>query len=199
MLQDFQKQKLLHLFKIIDFDHNGILQKTDLQGLADNIDIFTNVLNKDSNRESLQADIELIWDLVRAFFKDPNMDMIDQNQWFDFIDFHFASDDLRRINSNLDAIVKRVREIFDLNVDQKLSKKEFMTLFVSLRVEVRHANECFEEIDTNKDGFISDSELSRATKQFFSSDKYTDCGNKLFGVLGSSHFSTKNYQLFGQG
>lgn len=199
MLNEFQKQKMLHLYKVIDFDNNGVLQKSDLIGFAENIDIFANLLNSDDYKDSLKSDVNTIWKSIASFFGDSEIDMIDKKQWLDYMDNHFGETDDMEIDSKIKKIVNRVREIYDLNSDQKLSKKEFMTLFVSMRVEVRHALECFNEIDKNGDGFISDDELTDATKQFFSGNKQEDSGNKLFGLIGTSHFSTKDYQLFGQG
>ncbi len=197
MLKDLPAQKLRHLFNILDFDHNGVLQKSDLYGIADNIDIFANLFDDTSKKTNLREDADQMWSLIQDYFKNPQLDMIKMDQWLDFMEHHFSGSDLRRVNSNIKTVVTRIREIFDVNFDQQLSRKEFMAIFVSLRVEIRHAHQCFMEIDTNGDGFISDSELTRATKQFFRSNNLDDCGNLLFGVLGSSHFSTQTYHLYG--
>ncbi|MFT6867575.1 MAG: Ca2+-binding EF-hand superfamily protein [Cyclobacteriaceae bacterium] len=195
MLKDLPSQKLRHLFKILDFDHNGVLQKSDLYGIADNIDIFANLLDDNLKKTYLREDADEIWSLIEDYFQNPTIDMITVDQWLLFMEYHFSGEDMRRVNSNIITVVTRIREIFDINQDRQLSRKEFMAIFVSMRVEVRHAHQCFMEIDTNGDNFISDSELTRATKQFFRSNKTKDCGNQLFGVMGSSHFTTNAYYL----
>ena len=192
MLKDLPDQKLRHLFDIIDFDHNGLLVKSDFYDLADNIDIFVTILDGGSIHSSLRSDVDLIWKTIQDHFENPSLNAINKEQWLEFMESHFCGDDTSRVSNNIERIVTRVRSIFDENKDGKLSKKEFMVIFVSLRVQVRHAYKCFEEIDTNKDGYISDAELATATKQFFRSDNGDDCGNGLFGLIGSTHFTTKH-------
>ena len=191
MLKELPRQKLLHLFDIIDFNHDGLLQKSDLYGVADNIDIFVNLLDGEGVHASLRTDADMMWEAIRRYFANPSLNSINKDRWLDFMEAQFFGADLRGINLNIERVVKRVRAIFDENHDGQLSKREFMVIFVSLRVQVRHANQCFEEIDANGDGFISDAELTKATKQFFRSNVQADCGNGLFGVVGSTHFSPR--------
>ena len=40
MLSPFRELKLTYLFKILDFDHDGVLQESDFKGLGENIGIF---------------------------------------------------------------------------------------------------------------------------------------------------------------
>ena len=188
MLKDLPKQKLLHLFDIIDFNHDGLLQKEDLYGIADNIDIFVNLLDTDGIHASLRADADTIWAAFETYCGNGTLNSINKESWLDFMEAQFLRADPSIVSSNIDRVVARVRAIFDENQDGQLSKREFMVIFVSLRVQVRHASQCFEEIDTNGDGFISDAELTKATRQFFRSNDEGDSGNGLFGVLGSTHF-----------
>lgn len=191
MLKDLPEQKLLHLFDIIDFDHNGLLQKSDLYGVADNIDMFVNLIDENSFHDSLNSDADAFWMSIQDYFNAPVLYSITKEQWLEFMEGQFYAPDLRGVSKNIERLVKRAISIFDQNDDDRLSKREFMLIFVSLRVQVRHAAQCFDKIDENGDGYISTAELTKATKQFFRSNNTGDYGNGLFGLVGSTHFTPR--------
>lgn len=49
-MHELQITKLEHLFNIIDFNHNGLLTKSDFEGIADNVAIFAGVLEETKKR-----------------------------------------------------------------------------------------------------------------------------------------------------
>jgi len=194
MLQELQIRKLEHLFRIIDFDHNGLLQKSDFQSIADNVAIFTGIIEDDDHDNLLREEGNMIWGFIQAYFQQPNLQNIDSKQWIEFMEnFFFGADD-EVLDQNITFIVNRLQSVFDKNKDQLISRLEFMSIFVSFRVEVRFANQCFKAMDLNGDGFISTDELVHAAMDFFKSNDPDALGNKLFGELGSSHFQSVKVQ-----
>lgn len=189
MLHPLQVKKLTHLFSIIDFDHNGYIQKEDFIGIVDNIEIFTGVIG--DHGIDLHQDASLIWRSISSYLSIDDLTYIDLNQWLDFIEHYMYGENQQHIDQNIHRLVGRIRDIFDKDGDSRISKLEFMSIFVSCRVEVRFASACFEQIDLNSDGFISINELLKATQDFFKSEEQHACGNQLFGVMGSSLFKTR--------
>lgn len=191
MLSSFQKQKLSHLFSILDFDHNGLLQKTDLHHIAENIAVFAGVIEAKGHQSILITHAESVWSSICNYFNQPDLDSINLDGWLEFMEAYFYAPDDDTIDQRINHMVDVAHETFDKNRDVLISKLEFMSIFVSFRVEVRFANKCFESIDSNGDEHISKSELLEATREFFRSDDAKSVGNQLFGELGSSHFTSR--------
>ncbi|MFY0605829.1 MAG: EF-hand domain-containing protein [Cyclobacteriaceae bacterium] len=195
MPSPLQIEKLTHLFNIIDFDHNGKIEKSDFDGIIDNIDVFTSILHKSSDNISLMADGETIWREIVQYFANSKLLFITLEQWIQFINKHFLEQDDETIERNVQKLVYRIQKVFDKDGDVQISRLEFLSIFVSCRVEVRYANECFKVIDRNQDGQISMDELLSAAKEFFTSSDPEAPGNYLFGKIGSTHLKTSKMKF----
>ncbi len=191
MLTVLQKHKLGHLFSIIDFDHNGLLQKSDLQSIAENISVFAGVIDRNEHQINLKKYAEEVWNLIATHHQNADIDSIQLDQWLDFMEATFYTPAKDEVDRKINRIVDIAQQVFDKNQDVLISKLEFMSIFVSFRVEIRFANKCFQAIDSNADGHISKEELLNATREFFQSDDESSVGNQLFGEIGSSFFSSR--------
>lgn len=188
MLQEFQKQKLLHLFDILDFNHNGILQKDDFISIAKNIDMFIITHANADLHSTLVNDINSLWTDIQQFFNNKSLLYLTRDQWVSYMGHKFDAKSLRETSRKIDKLVIWLTHIFDQSSDDKLSKLEFLTIFVSLRVPAKRAEDCFDIMDHDRDGYISEPEISRAARHYFLRDIDHEEGNGLFGLLGATHF-----------
>lgn len=191
MINEFQTSKLQHLFRIIDFDHNGLIQKVKLWGDCWQHSHFYRIIEDHEKDARLRDEAHKIWEYLKVDFADENLQYLDMDQWLNFMTAHFYQTDKDKTDQNILAVVKRIHEVFDKNSDVQISRLEFMSIFVSFRVEVRFTDKCFKAIDSNSDGFISKQELINAAMEFFKSTEPEASGNYLFGQLESSHFETR--------
>jgi Ca2+-binding EF-hand superfamily protein len=191
MLLALQEKKLTHLFRIFDFDHNGLIQETDITSIAENISIFRGILNDSEEDRYLIEKSQQIWQGLREYLNNPNLDTCTLGQWLDFIHDKLFHRDERIVDRYIKSMVNDVLFIFDKDKDQLISKLEFICLFISFRVEIKYANEVFIKLDLNGDKFISREELMVAFNDFFKSNEEAATGNNLFGHPGSFHFTTQ--------
>ena len=159
MLADFQKKKLTHLFHILDFDHNKLIEKTDFEGITENIEIFTGIVHESDRILGIRELGDVVWQKIKDFFNNQELHAIDLDQWLAFMEHHFYQPDEAIIRRNINTLVDHIRNSFDKDRDLRISGLEFMSLFVSCRVEVRFAHKCFQTIDLDKDGYIDLEEL----------------------------------------
>jgi juvenile hormone diol kinase len=196
MLSEYRKNKFTHIFKILDFDHNGFIQGSDFSDLGENISIFS-CAEMDSIKEQLIFSRgKTIWQQLAYYFKNEFISC-NLEQWLEYMAWISSHQCPLSFNKITHQMVHDIYTIYDLNKDGLLSKQEFMCFFVSLRVEIKQANECFEMLDLNGDKMLSRIELFTAIKEFFLSDDPDSPGNLLFGNISSYMFETRARTIFG--
>ncbi|MDH5610697.1 MAG: EF-hand domain-containing protein [Cyclobacteriaceae bacterium] len=191
MLTTLQTRKLSHLFKIFDFDHNGLIQESDLLGITENISIINGILDGSTKDNVLQNSIRKIWHALQVHFKNPAMQTCSMEQWLEFLEIKFVSKNKSEIICLIQAFAEQLYSIFDHNDDGKLSQREYMCIFMSFRVDIKQAFQCFSLLDINQDGFISHEEFVFAVLDFFQNENKEAPGNWLFGDWESYYFSTR--------
>jgi Ca2+-binding EF-hand superfamily protein len=191
MLTDLNKRKLSHLFKILDFDHNGYIQESDLVGVAENISIIRGIIEGTERNDVLLSSTTSIWEAIERFHKNKEMQSCSLEQWLEFIDSYLVSRDIRVVNYFARQLTKDLFTVFDHDVDGQISKLEYMCIFMSFRVDIKEVNMCFAHLDLNKDGYINADELATAIVQFVQSNESSDRGNLLFGNFDNYYFKTR--------
>ncbi len=179
MLTELQINKLERFFYVLDYDRNGIIEKKDFIGIAENLCILQSIKEGEEGYERVMKRFEDGWNQFNLFVNN-NENRANWNHWI-----HFAEEVL--VNGKEDVFIacveKYVGEIFDnfdMNKDGYINLDEFIDLFVSCRIEVRFAAKTFRRLDLNKDELISRRELMKAIVEFFRSDDPEAIGNWLF-------------------
>jgi Ca2+-binding EF-hand superfamily protein len=196
MLHPNIEQKFTHLFKILDFNHDGRLEASDFTGLSENILIFR-CIESDSDVESLinQRGKE-IWDAISEYLQEQGESTnCNLANWLNFLELNVVKASSRVFDILTKKTVRDIFFIYDENRDDVISKREYLCFFVSLRVGIKQADECFRALDLNNDQRISKEELQKAIQEFFKGTELGLPGNLLFGDAGDHKFSTRNTYL----
>ena len=191
MMTSLQRDKMSHLFKILDFDHNGYIQESDLTGVSENICIIKGILEGSFKENALKTATRQIWNSFQKHFNNPNLQTCTLEQWLEFMAHYLVNRDEEVVKFFSQRMAENLFHVFDQNLDQKLSKIEYMCIFMSFRVDIKKAHECFDLLDLNSDGFISSEEFIRAIFEFIKSDEEDSPGNSLFGDIKNYYFSTR--------
>jgi Ca2+-binding EF-hand superfamily protein len=188
MTPTFREIKYRYLFKILDFDHDGIIEEYDLVSIGENISIFRCLEDESEIELFIRNTVKEIWKFINTFLSEHQLTSCNIESWLKLIKA-LASDKSEKF---INRIVENIFHIYDKNHDEFLSKHEYLTLFVSLRVGVKPADFCFRTLDLNNDMRISRAELGQAIEDFFLSDETKSPGNMIFGNPEIFKFSSQD-------
>ncbi len=176
MLSDLLRQKLTHYFDVLDFNSNGVLERDDFIGVADNLGILWGLDIDTPKLDKLKRAFDKQWVAIKNAVQAQNSITLDQ--WLDYADSHIVS------SKKPDIVLQwtyNVISFFDTDKDGFISMMEYVDFFVGYHIEVRYSAKSFRHLDLNSDGLISKEELAKAITQFFTSDDPDSPGNWLFG------------------
>ncbi len=173
--QDIRSKKLLLFFDILDTNKNGVIQCDDFIMVADKIG------------EALQSQSEAIITMkfkATRFYTQLLEDMgkrdtnIDRSEW---LNFFLRIEETGYTNKYVMHTSAYIFMLFDLNNDKMISRKEYADMFQIYNINQHYIEQAFDNLDTNKDGAISLSELVFAFREFLLSEDPNSPGNWIFG------------------
>jgi len=177
---DLQRKKFKHIFRILDFNKDGLIEETDFLEMTENIAIFR-CLEYPSDIETLITERgKSIWNSFQDFSLTQRKKKTNVKNWLAYLEDLNQLDD-ESLSAGIRQMVSDIFFIFDKDEDSLLSKQEYLCLFVSLKVDIKDADRCFKNLDFNGDNHISKAELILAIYQFIKSEVPDDHGNYIFG------------------
>ncbi|MGL1887634.1 MAG: hypothetical protein OCD76_14050 [Reichenbachiella sp.] len=179
-MNDLKRRKFTHIFRILDFNHDGLIEETDFLEMMENIAIFRCIEYPSKIDTLISKRGREIWKAFSDFSQTQKKKKTNLKNWLSYLENLNNIDDTI-MSIGIRSAVNDIFFIFDKDDDSLLSKQEYLCLFVSLKVVIKDAHICFENLDFNKDGQISKSELILAIYQFINSDDPDDHGNYIFG------------------
>ncbi len=181
MLTDLQEKKQRLFFRLLDSDGDGYISSGDFKSIGENICIMQGLeLDTIVFRQIDEAN-EKLWMDIREYSDQSRRDSCSIEEWLKFADDQIVNCDDVWYDNYINAVVTGLFLLFDSDGDGLISDREFFSIFVSFRVEVRYASSCFRKLDLNNDGHIAREELVIAVKEFLRSDNVEANGNWLFG------------------
>ena len=180
MLTELQINKLERFFYILDYDRNGVIEKEDFMGIAENLCILWGIREGEGKYDTIIGRFEDEWNKFNAFVNN-NTERANWDHWVHFAQEMIIKSDEVMFSSYVEDFVGEIFDNFDMDKDGYINLDEFIDLFVAYRIEVRFAAKAFRKLDLNRDDLISRGELISAVKEFFRSDDPNAPGNWLFG------------------
>lgn len=180
MISDLQNDKFERFFYILDFDRNGVINKDDFLGIAENLCILWTIKEGSEQYNRVMSRFEDGWNKFNEFVNN-NESKATWDHWIHFAEEVIVKGDEAQYNEYVEDFVGEVFDNFDADKDGYIDLDEYIDLFVGYRIEVRFAAKSFRKLDLNKDDLISRGELIRAVKEYFKSDDPNAPGNWLFG------------------
>ncbi|MEO9966530.1 MAG: hypothetical protein ABJF11_12110 [Reichenbachiella sp.] len=191
MLSSTLTQKFTHLFKILDFDHDGLLLKQDFDSLGENVAIFRCLMPPSEIEDFITKRGQDFWERLQQFLSKQQPNRCNLDNWLKYMEAVAVTEEFGPFEEIARQAAEDIFYIYDKDKNNLLSKQEYMCFFVSLRVEIKFIDICFKRLDRNGDMQLSKEELSEAIQEFFQSVETKKPGNLLFGNPENYQFDTR--------
>ncbi|MGV9317816.1 EF-hand domain-containing protein [Streptomyces sp. NPDC003660] len=178
--QDVVSVKLERSFDALDANHDGYLDWSDYQSLADRYIKAYGLDKNDRRARALQTFCQIYWlELLRHAGVDG--DRLSKEQ---FVTANrLAAIDTSRLNVT-EGGGHAIFDVIDVDGDNEISKDEFARFLRDVwRSEAPDAMESFTRLDTDGDGAISRMEFIRAVREHFLSNDPDAPGSMFFGQV----------------
>ncbi|MGW3357999.1 EF-hand domain-containing protein [Streptomyces bungoensis] len=178
MMQDVITTKLERNFDVMDANHDGYLDWTDYQKLADRYVQAYGLAKDDRRARALQTFCQIYWlELLRHAGVDG--DRLTKDQFV--IANRLAVVDTSRLNVT-EGGGHAIFDVIDVDGDNEISKDEFARFLRDVwKSDAPDAMESFTRLDTDGDGAVSRYEFIRAVREHFLSNDPEAPGSLLFG------------------
>ena len=178
-LSTLRRDKLKHLFDILDLNHNGYIERTDLQTFVDKMADARYYLPDSQAYQALQRIYDRLWSHIAAEV-DTNRDYrLTREEWLGYVE-GFSSE-----STFHEAFVGPLERMFvsllDINGDDRIELGDFLVLGRACGIDQDAVQRMFELLDENQDGEITPAEVGHALDVFFLGDEAGVPLNGLFG------------------
>lgn len=181
MLSDFQQQKLLYLFRLLDLNNHGYLELGSFSDICERIREKLE-FETGSKEHKFLADrsVKFFHRLLGDIPHDDNQ-TIKPGEWLLFFDRLISTHDEEEIDEYTELIMGFLFDLFDDNNDGYISAEEYADLFLIYGIDTKYSVKAFINLDLNEDGRLSRYELLHALETFLTSQDPTQKGNWIFG------------------
>ncbi|MEU4152951.1 EF-hand domain-containing protein [Streptomyces sp. NPDC026659] len=172
-------RKYERVFKHLDADGNGYLERSDFASFVDRLAKEYKLTKNDQKVRAISTAFDMLWhELVRH--ADTNHDnRISEEEYISSV--RRTVDDTTRFNAT-DALANSLFDIMDVDDDGQISKDEFIRLQQNVwGISVPDAIDTFIALDTDGDGHMSRQEAVRGCRQYFNSNSLDEPGSWFFG------------------
>lgn len=178
-LSAIRRLKVMHLFKLIDVNYNGYVDRQDFRNLIFSLGSARPAEEGADTYEDLERAVMNLWDKISTMSDSSFDGRVDMEEWLKFFT-HALSDDLY-YNGLIRPLETTLINLIDTNGDGRISVGDYRDMALAINVDESEISDIFLRLDANRDGYISADEAQTAIHQFFTSDDPDAPGNWFFG------------------
>ncbi|MEU5090114.1 EF-hand domain-containing protein [Streptomyces sp. NPDC021356] len=177
MASEFQRDKLVNMFRAFDTDENGYLDQRDFQALAERWRGLPGV--RPGSELAARVDTVMLgwWDHLATHVDTDNDGKVDLDEILAMVD---------RLPIMREVVAATAETIFDAvdeNGDGRISPTEHRLLVDTWHGESVDTAGVFDQLDQDGDGHLSRPEFTELWIQFWISDDPAEPGNQLCGPV----------------
>ncbi|GGY51443.1 EF-hand domain-containing protein [Streptomyces omiyaensis] len=177
MASEFQRDKLVNMFRAFDADRNGHLDRTDFEALAERWRRLPRVRTGAGLAARVDAVMLGWWDRLAAHVDTDGDGRIDLDELLAMVDL------LPTLREEVAATAETVFDAVDENGDGRISPAEHQRLVDTWHGESVDVTGVFGLLDQDGDGHLSRPEFTALWIQFWTSDDPAEPGNQLCGPV----------------
>ena len=179
MVSELLKKKLTVLFRSIDVDKNGFVERKDFDQIASNFARIRGWESGSYDYENLHNQVISMWEnyWINADINQDNRVSLDE--FFESCNQQFVADN----NSSAAAWEQPMAALFDvidINGDEKIALEEYKQFLTAYDFNTSGYEEIFQKLDVNGDGYISKQEYLQLIKEFCGENPEAT-GNLFYG------------------
>ncbi|MFA5508132.1 MAG: hypothetical protein WC314_08785 [Vulcanimicrobiota bacterium] len=180
-LTPWQVKKFKDLFDLFDNDGSGTTDETELDGLMERLQVDTGW----PEHSRVLSHVSARWKLfLRSVFS--GSPILTEQRWLEYLGRYLQKDrESRSRDANFRGALEELAQLMFLLLDRDrnslIDYQEFLIFFYALGRNDHQADECFEKLDTDQDGFLSKREIEDMTLEYFHNIQPASSGDWLFG------------------
>ena len=185
---ELQKDKLIHMFELLDVDGNGLLEYDDFRMVVDTM-AEERGLDKSSRRYlGLVTSNKRLWKMFSRHLDVDHDGSITLAEWLAFHIKAFITDPLEQglspeFSSALNSTAKFFLDLLDSDGDGNVTVEDYVLFCGAYNVGENEARIGFKMFDRDGNGQLSKEEVVEMVQEFYLSDDPQALGNLFFGAL----------------
>lgn len=181
-----QKNKLIHMFELLDVDGDGVLAYDDFRMTVEILAQERGLGKTDEGYLRLVESNKTLWRLFSRHLDINNDGSISSAEWLAFHIAAFVTDPLKNgvapeLSSALHSTADYFLELLDPDSDQSVTVENYITFCSAYNVGENEARIGFDMFDLDGNGRITQSEVVKLIQEFYLSDDPESAGNLFFG------------------
>lgn len=181
MATESQKRKWPKLFHVLDINHDGVVERADMEIIARNITDLRGLKPGAPEYQELHNRLLAFWAEIEELSDIDHDDKVTPQEWLAYWTEMTAS--AGRYRSIIQPITTFIFTFLDRNGDGHVTFDEYKGLYQALGIDPVVASEIFVTLDLNQDDGISVDELLILADQFFMGEDAEAPGNWFFGTF----------------
>ncbi len=189
LITDFQRDKLIHKFQLLDIDDNGLLEQADYEHVITHLAEVRGWSPDQASFTRLKERNLNLWNALQSFC-DANSDgRVTLDEWLDyhanavFYEREFGCA-IPGFDSTLEAIADFFAELLDSDGDGQICAADYRDFCAAQELPEDRVVEDFQALDRDGDGILTRQEVVALIREFYLSNDPGAPGNRFFGSLG---------------
>lgn len=178
MLSQLRQKKLLHLFQILDRNHDDVLSKEDFDQVINEITEMRGWKLGNPEYEELHFFWTGFSDRLRVWADRNGDGKITQTEWLWYLEQMLDNFEAHYIKQ---ALINITLKAIDFSQDGKVSLDEFKRFYQVYEIDNQKAHQIFIKLDLNYNSYLTKDELTIALNDFLYSENPNAPGNWFWG------------------